>query len=290
MLFVSKNSIIAVDRLFLTLGHPGLCAPCKRLPAVPQSCACGKTTSSSSPSALRPSCVSPLPTCDNQCGKPLDCGLHMCSKKCHDDSSCGYKIFIHFVFGFFVSGKCFASVAVLCRCGSTMPSIVCDTLITSLISAATSVSSVSLEVKPSRKSKKTDGHSLLSDASTATTAFCSASATPAADSFVSSALVSSCHPHKSFAEQFSISVESLMQKPSDVVMCRSVCKKRLGCGNHFCNRVWLSVSMFDFTHFFSCPSAKDSGYSMYHVCERICGKILACEVADHICQRFCHNG
>ena len=69
--------------------HPGACADCRLLPAAVRFCACLKTPleellSSTSPSddagdnggggGERTSCLDPIPTCDQTCGKELKCG------------------------------------------------------------------------------------------------------------------------------------------------------------------------------------------------------------------------
>lgn len=51
--------------------HPGECDLCPRSPTVLDSCSCGKTRLLEN---SRNSCLDPIPTCNQICGKRLNCG------------------------------------------------------------------------------------------------------------------------------------------------------------------------------------------------------------------------
>ncbi|GEQ72001.1 hypothetical protein JCM33374_g5687 [Metschnikowia sp. JCM 33374] len=81
----------------LTKDHPH----CQFSPDVVKSCYCGKSPAQS---LDRTSCTDPMPECDRQCGKLLDCGCE-CLAKCHEGPcecfniletkcSCGYCTFL----------------------------------------------------------------------------------------------------------------------------------------------------------------------------------------------------
>lgn len=59
--------------------HPGPCPPCTAL-APPQSCPCGKTTTTRRCSEQGKDARS----CGQQCGRPLPCGRHDCLQICHE--------------------------------------------------------------------------------------------------------------------------------------------------------------------------------------------------------------
>ena len=54
--------------------HPGMCESCKLLPSAVDHCPCGKTLLVELTDEKRESCLDPVPTCDNICGKDLPCG------------------------------------------------------------------------------------------------------------------------------------------------------------------------------------------------------------------------
>ncbi|KAG5229734.1 NF-X1-type zinc finger protein [Salix suchowensis] len=59
--------------------HPGPCGDCELMPARVGSCHCGKTSLQEE----RKSCLDPIPTCTQICGKSLPCGMHRCKGVCH---------------------------------------------------------------------------------------------------------------------------------------------------------------------------------------------------------------
>ncbi|SCU90862.1 LAMI_0E03884g1_1 [Lachancea mirantina] len=56
--------------------------PCRLSPKLLTTCPCGKTPLLAMDIA-RTSCTDPVPTCENQCGRPLKCGKHLCPFICH---------------------------------------------------------------------------------------------------------------------------------------------------------------------------------------------------------------
>ncbi|KMZ65305.1 NF-X1-type zinc finger protein NFXL1 [Zostera marina] len=86
--------------------HPGQCGECELSPNLVKTCYCGKTELTNS----RNSCLDPIPTCSEPCGKTLLCGIHQCRDKCHDG----------------VCGPCLVPVNQKCQCGSTSRMIDCS--------------------------------------------------------------------------------------------------------------------------------------------------------------------
>ncbi|XP_062586553.1 LOW QUALITY PROTEIN: transcriptional repressor NF-X1-like [Saccostrea cucullata] len=72
--------------------HEGPCQSCLLLPEVIKTCPCGARDLKDLGSTPRQSCLDPIPTCGNKCGKPLKCGPskkpHICERKCHE-GPCG---------------------------------------------------------------------------------------------------------------------------------------------------------------------------------------------------------
>ncbi|CAJ2641818.1 unnamed protein product [Trifolium pratense] len=90
--------------------HPGGCGECEFLPSRVKTCCCGKTKLEDE----RKSCVDPIPTCSQVCGKLLPCGIHACKESCHVGECPPCKVLI--------SQKC--------RCGSTSRTVECYKTIT----------------------------------------------------------------------------------------------------------------------------------------------------------------
>ncbi|OVA01126.1 zinc finger protein [Macleaya cordata] len=85
--------------------HPGSCGECELMPWKIKSCYCGKTRLQNE----RKSCLDPIPTCSNTCGKTLPCQIHRCKDICHvGDCS-----------------PCLVIVNQKCRCGSSSRTIEC---------------------------------------------------------------------------------------------------------------------------------------------------------------------
>ncbi|XP_065221167.1 protein shuttle craft [Planococcus citri] len=91
--------------------HQEECGLCPRSPIVVNSCCCGKTPLTEN---TRQSCLDPMPTCEQICGKRLHCGTinkpHFCESKCHDGDCT----------------PCKKSALVKCRCGGKEMSIPCS--------------------------------------------------------------------------------------------------------------------------------------------------------------------
>ncbi|KAL5817832.1 hypothetical protein ACOSQ3_026210 [Xanthoceras sorbifolium] len=85
--------------------HPGPCGECELMPRRIKSCYCGKT----SLQEQRKSCLDPIPTCSQICGKYLACGVHCCNEVCHAGDCPG----------------CLVTVTQKCRCGSTSRTVEC---------------------------------------------------------------------------------------------------------------------------------------------------------------------
>jgi len=91
-------------------GHEGPHSTCVRKKEFPQPCACGRETFKRF--KFRKSCVDPLPTCKNDCGRMLACGKHLCQETCHD-SPCK---------------PCPELIKVKCRCGTKTKKLLCHEL------------------------------------------------------------------------------------------------------------------------------------------------------------------
>ncbi|KAK7358110.1 hypothetical protein VNO77_00031 [Canavalia gladiata] len=85
--------------------HPGTCGECDLLPTHVKTCYCGKTRLVEE----RQSCLDPIPTCSQECGKPLPCGIHHCKEACHAGDC----------------SPCLVLVSQKCQCGSTSRTVEC---------------------------------------------------------------------------------------------------------------------------------------------------------------------
>jgi len=85
--------------------HPGSCGECGLLPSHTKTCCCGKTKLKQE----RQSCLDPIPTCSQVCGKTLPCGIHHCEEACHAGDC----------------SPCLVLVSQKCRCGSTSRTVEC---------------------------------------------------------------------------------------------------------------------------------------------------------------------
>ncbi|XP_020215554.1 NF-X1-type zinc finger protein NFXL1 [Cajanus cajan] len=85
--------------------HPGTCGECELLPSRIKTCCCGKTRLEEE----RQSCLDPIPTCSQVCGKSLPCGIHRCQQVCHAGDC----------------SPCLVLVSHKCRCGSTSRTVEC---------------------------------------------------------------------------------------------------------------------------------------------------------------------
>ncbi|OIV94172.1 hypothetical protein TanjilG_13789 [Lupinus angustifolius] len=85
--------------------HPGICGECDLLPSQINTCCCGKNRLEEE----RQSCLDPIPTCSQVCGKSLPCGIHHCKEACHAGDC----------------SPCLVLVSQKCRCGSTSRSVEC---------------------------------------------------------------------------------------------------------------------------------------------------------------------
>ncbi|KAF5734043.1 NF-X1-type zinc finger protein NFXL1 [Tripterygium wilfordii] len=85
--------------------HSGLCGECDLMPGRVKLCCCGKTSLQEE----RQSCLDPIPTCSQICGKALPCGMHHCEEVCHAGDC----------------PPCRILVTQNCRCGSTSRNVEC---------------------------------------------------------------------------------------------------------------------------------------------------------------------
>lgn len=85
--------------------HPGPCGDCDMLPGRIKTCYCGKTALEEQ----RQSCLDPIPSCSQTCGKRLPCGLHDCKQRCHPGEC----------------APCLVMVTQKCRCGSSSCNVEC---------------------------------------------------------------------------------------------------------------------------------------------------------------------
>ena len=91
--------------------HDGPCPECPRMPSMVKTCPCGKNALADP--TERKDCNDPIPTCEEICGKKLNCGgdyEHTCPEKCHD-SECP---------------PCKQQVSVRCLCGRLTERFVCS--------------------------------------------------------------------------------------------------------------------------------------------------------------------
>ncbi|OWM62653.1 hypothetical protein CDL15_Pgr019947 [Punica granatum] len=90
----------------LEVCHPGPCGDCALTPGKVRTCYCGNTNLQMEE---RKSCLDPIPTCSEVCGKLLPCKIHSCKDKCHAGDC----------------GPCPATVTQKCRCGLTSRTVKC---------------------------------------------------------------------------------------------------------------------------------------------------------------------
>ncbi|XP_017781549.1 PREDICTED: NF-X1-type zinc finger protein NFXL1 [Nicrophorus vespilloides] len=80
--------------------HTGVCGSCK-LSEI-RTCPCGKSN-------YQLPCTEDTPTCGDTCGKVLECGMHICNRRCHKDKC----------------SQCLETVTKSCRCGLHKKQIQC---------------------------------------------------------------------------------------------------------------------------------------------------------------------
>ncbi|KAK1277617.1 NF-X1-type zinc finger protein NFXL1 [Acorus gramineus] len=85
--------------------HPGPCGECEFLPKNVKTCPCGKAPLEEE----RRSCLDPIPTCSDVCGKLLRCRTHRCKDLCHEGDC----------------KPCLTLVVQKCRCGSSSRTTEC---------------------------------------------------------------------------------------------------------------------------------------------------------------------
>ncbi|PKA53599.1 NF-X1-type zinc finger protein NFXL1 [Apostasia shenzhenica] len=85
--------------------HPGPCGGCELQPGKVKTCHCGKKKLTEE----RKSCLDPIPTCSEVCGKALVCRTHFCMMKCHEGEC----------------PPCSILVEQRCRCGSSRRTVEC---------------------------------------------------------------------------------------------------------------------------------------------------------------------
>ncbi|XP_022090827.1 transcriptional repressor NF-X1-like [Acanthaster planci] len=102
------------------LCHPAPCDPCPLTPDLVTHCPCGQTKlmELAPDGGARKTCLDPVPTCKNTCGKPLKCGgdnVHTCKETCHEGDC----------------PACPLTSTVRCRCGHRMIDVLCRDLVQS---------------------------------------------------------------------------------------------------------------------------------------------------------------
>ncbi|EPS69523.1 hypothetical protein M569_05241 [Genlisea aurea] len=102
---ICQKKLDCGNHFCLALCHPGPCGKCDLSPSMIKSCCCGKTPLKED----RKSCLDPIPTCSQNCGKILPCGFHCCSEKCHSGDC----------------PPCHVLVTQKCRCGSASRTVEC---------------------------------------------------------------------------------------------------------------------------------------------------------------------
>ncbi|XP_025197835.1 protein shuttle craft-like isoform X2 [Melanaphis sacchari] len=98
--------------------HVGQCDPCIALSV--NRCPCGKRSLTEDELGNRTLCTQPVPTCDQPCGKPLECGPpenpHLCEQKCHEGPCV----------------RCERKTKYVCKCGSRSKEIKCNSVTSEL--------------------------------------------------------------------------------------------------------------------------------------------------------------
>ena len=102
---ICGNKLTCGNHVCCEICHPGSCGECDLMPSRVKTCYCGKTSLQEE----RQSCLDPIPTCSQKCGKPLPCGVHNCTESCHAGDC----------------PPCLVRVSQKCRCGSTSRTVEC---------------------------------------------------------------------------------------------------------------------------------------------------------------------
>ena len=85
--------------------HTGECPPCDTDPSIITTCPCGNTPLTTK----RTTCMDPIPTCGNVCGKVLPCAKHTCPERCHAGPC----------------PPCRVKSLEKCRCGASQQKVLC---------------------------------------------------------------------------------------------------------------------------------------------------------------------
>lgn len=91
--------------------HPGACGECEFSPSAVRTCPCGKKNLKDiqAVGVERQTCLDPIPTCQQTCGKILPCKMHSCKSLCHTGPC----------------PACEVPVEQKCRCGASRQQAAC---------------------------------------------------------------------------------------------------------------------------------------------------------------------
>ncbi|XP_008185487.1 protein shuttle craft [Acyrthosiphon pisum] len=113
-----EKQLSCKNHLCQKLCHVGQCDPCIALSV--NRCPCGKRPLTEDELSNRTLCIQPVPTCDQPCGKPLECGPpespHLCGQNCHEGPC------VH----------CELKTKYVCKCGSRSKEIKCNSVTSEL--------------------------------------------------------------------------------------------------------------------------------------------------------------
>lgn len=280
------------------LCHPGPCPPCPV--TITRYCPCGKTSS-----RVRCSQYSVLPSCDKSCDKMLDCGLHKCILICHEGacSSCDVSVellcyckrekksFLCGDIGTEISGvtrKGFSCGRICnrslscgnhtceshCHPGDCSPCSLVPSVVSHCPCGATPISSL--------LSEGVVRTSCLDDIPTCNkqcfkplpcTIYCTDDST--AHLCSSPCHIGECPPCTLTSDVLCKCGRTVNKVPCSEVektmgfVCNRVCRKKLSCGRHHCQKKCCTSDYHD-------------------ECQRICGRKFDC--GKHTCPDLCHPG
>lgn len=113
-----EKKLSCENHLCQKLCHVGQCDPCIALSV--NRCPCGKRPLTEDELVNRILCTQPVPTCDQPCGKPLECGPpespHLCEQNCHEGPC----------------ARCELKTKYVCKCGSRSKEIKCNSVTSEL--------------------------------------------------------------------------------------------------------------------------------------------------------------
>eukprot|EP00708_Paratrimastix_pyriformis_P002001 GAFH01000739.1.p1 GENE.GAFH01000739.1~~GAFH01000739.1.p1 ORF type:complete len:944 (-),score=111.94 GAFH01000739.1:798-3548(-) len=231
------------------LCHEGPCPVCPTDVTVIATCPCGKTPLPTP----RTSCLDPIPTCTNKCGRLGECG-HPCQALCHTGPC----------------PPCLVPVTAACRCGSTTHETTCGEVAAAHrqwedVRQAFAAGPVRTPTPPAREE------------AAAPAAGPARSPTPpareGADQATATATATATEPSPAATPSSS---RKTPQQQQNLLLCNRVCHALRSCGRHRCERKCCELLHE--------PQNKTG----VHECPLPCGRLLNCK--KHRCPYPCHPG